>query len=252
MFVKGLALTALVASTPIALVVTQDPKPATVKADSSASATAAEAAATAAAAAEARARQVTRDLDAMRRELDAARSEMKTLRAQIDQALDQLDRTYEVQRDRNCSPSRSRALMSHYLWLRDQGHATRAKAAVAKVVDQFEDDVHQLNRAAWQLMTDKETAGKFDEVALAFAERMEKHAAELDPRLLDTVAMAHFLNGQIDRAVALQAQAIQRGGNGDEFRRRLRTYQAAQVAIAKANAQPAAQPATMVAVSNDD
>ncbi len=74
---------------------------------------------------------------------------------------------------------------------------------------------------------------------------MEQRGSELDARHLDTVAMARFLAGQVDRAVDLQRQAIERGGDSDEFRRRLRTYRAAQTAIAKATAPaPGAVPAT--------
>ena len=239
MLLKGLVITALVASTPIAFVATQDPKPAPTRSEAAA---AARAAATAVQEQEQKAAQARQDLEGMRRELDAAPGEMQTMRQQLDQALDALDRTFEAQRDRNCSPSRSRALMSHYQWLRDQGHAQRAATVVAKVVEQVGDEPHRLNSAAWHLMTDEETAGKFDEVALALAARMETRGEDLDPRHLDTIAMARFLAGQVDRAVELQSQAIARGGNGDEFRRRLRTYQAAKAAVAKASVQP--QPAT--------
>ena len=239
MFLKGLVITTLVASTPLALFVPQDPQPAPKKVDTTAPTT------NDAAPAEARAKRSVNELDALRRELDAARSELQTVRHQLEGALDALDLTFEPQRDRNCSPSRSRALMSHYQWLRDQGHTERATTTVAKIVERLGDDANQLNSTAWHLMTDEESAGKFDQLALALAERMEQRADQLDARQLDTVAMARFLAGHVDRAVELQAQAIERGGNGDEFRRRLRTYRAAQVAIAKASTAPALVPGTV-------
>jgi hypothetical protein len=243
MLVKGLVFTAVVASTPLALVVTQDPR----SADRPAAAVRADDTQRLLQEARRQAEQDAAALAAARRELAAAREELAHIRQQLDDSLDALDLTFAPQRDRNCSPSRSRALMSHYQWLRDHDHAQRAAGVLAKVVDQIGDDPRRLNSVAWSLMTDEETTGKFDEVALAFAERIEQSGEELDPRLLDTVALARFLNGQVERAVALQKQAIERGGRGDDYRRRLRTYEAAQVALAKAAAVPAAQPATFVA-----
>jgi hypothetical protein len=137
--------------------------------------------------------------------------------------------------------------MSHYQWLREEGHTQRAATTVAKVAEQIGDDPSRLNNAAWHLMNDQETTGKFDELALALVLRMEQRHDELEPRHFDTVAMAHFLAGHLEHAVACQTEAIARGGNADEYRRRLRTYQAAQAAVAKASAVPAALPSTMVA-----
>ena len=38
---------------------------------------------------------------------------------------------------------------------------------------------------------------------------------------LDTVALAKFLNGHVDEAIALQRRAIRNGGKSDDYRRRL-------------------------------
>lgn len=244
MFVKTLVFAAVVASTPLALVPTQDPRPAPTATDAVRNLE------QRLQDAERQAQQRAAALTAAQQELGAARQELAVLRQQLEDSLDALERNYEPQRDRNCSPSRSRALMSHYQWLRDNGHGPRAANVLAKVVDQIGDDPRRLNSAAWSLMTDDETSGKFDEVALAIAERIEQ-SGDLEPRLLDTVALAHFLNGQVDRAVVMQQQAIERGGRGDDFRRRLRTYQAAQVALAKAASVPATQPTTFVAANDE-
>ncbi len=235
MLLKGLVVTGLLASTPFAFAVTQDPKPRPAG-------TSAESAVQAA---QDQARRAEQDLAGMRRELDAARAELARMRDQLERALDQVDRQFEPQRDRNCSPSRSRALMSHWQWLRDEGHEKRADAVVARLVDDVGDDAHRLNNLAWHLMNDEETSGKYDSLALALAVRLQKQGDDLDPRFLDTIAMAKFLAGQVDSAVELQAKAIERGGRGDEFRRRLRTYRAAQDALAKA-ATPAAPKAAPV------
>lgn len=239
MLVKGLVFTALVASTPIALVATQEPKAAS------------RAEASALQRLEAAQQQAAADLARARQELAGAQQELAKLRQQLDRALAALDATFEPQRERNCSPSRSRALMSHYQWLRDEGHAERAAGTLAKVVDQVGNDQHQRNSTAWDLMTDKQTVGKFDDVALAIAQRMEQSGAR-EHHHLDTMALAHFLSGQVERAIELEQQAIAAGGNGDEYRRRLRTYEAAREAVAKSQRLAEATGPTLVAASNDD
>ncbi|MBL9077484.1 MAG: hypothetical protein JNL08_08275 [Planctomycetes bacterium] len=240
MLVKGVVFATLLATTPFAVLGVQEPKPAPDARPAQELQDARQ--------------QLERDaraLAAARAELDAARAELQTVRRQLDEALDALDGTFRQQRDRDCSPSRSRALMSHYQWLEGHGHADRAAATLAQVVDQLGDDPRRLNSAAWSLMTDDETAGKYDKLALAIADRLEQLGDDLEPRLLDTVALARFLNGQVDRAVALQRRAIEQGARGEEFRRRLRTYEAAQTALARAATTPVAQPAVLVA-QNDE
>ena len=250
MLVKGIVLTALVASTPLAFVATQDPHPAPAGSETTAAGELAKAKAEVQRL-ESLTRKNAADLAGARRELEAARTDLDQLRRQLEQALDALDGHYEPQRDRNCSPSRSRALLTHYQWLRGNGHPQRAAKTLTKVVEQTGDDMNQLNRAAWELMTGKETAGKFDEVALAYVARMQASGNTLDGRQLDTAALAHFLNGQIDQAVTLQQQAIEHGGRDEDFRRRLRTYEAAQAALVKAAAE-ARLPATTLVAGGDD
>ena len=245
MLVKGFVLTALVASTPLAFVATQDPRPAPASHETTASELANAKADVQRL--EALTRKNAADLAGARRELEAARTDLDQLRKQLEQALDALDRHYEPQCERNCSPSRSRALLTHYQWLRSNGHAQRAATTLAKVVEQTGDDMNQLNRTAWELMTGKETAGKFDEAALAYVQRMQASGNTLDARQLDTAAFAHFLNGKIDQAVTLQQQAIEQGGRDDDYRRRLRTYEAAQAAMVKAAAEAKMPVTTMVA-----
>lgn len=256
MILKGIVFTALLASTPIAIVATQDPKNAADGAvKSSAKATTTTAAANAALEAaraesrqwQERAERSAADLAGARRELAGAQKDLQKLGAQLEHALDQLDTTFAPQRDRNCSPTRSRALMSHYQWLRQNGHEQRANATIDRVAEAVGNDPNRINSEAWDLMNDKDTAGKFDEVALALVQRIEA-AGKLDNhRLLDTAALAHFLNGEVAQAVALEAQAIERGGRDDEFRRRLRTYQAALDAVAKASAAVAPTAETLIA-----
>lgn len=242
MIIKGIALTALVASTPLAMFATQEP-----------------AAGVATPARQGERSELLRakaDLVRARAELQAARGDLNKLRSQLDAALDRLDVHVAPEHDRDCSPSRNRMLMSHYQWLRQQGHRQRADGTAEKIVARVGDDPGRLNSAAWDLMTDKETAGKFDELALAMTRRMpladDNARRRMHPNYLDTAALAHFLNGEVEQAIQLQQQAIARGGNGDDYRRRLRTYEAARVALQRAAREltPAAE--TMVASNGED
>lgn len=256
MIVKGIALTALVASTPLALFATQDPLRAEAKQalQQEAEKNNAE---TRRLAAELKRQKL--DVQRARNELRAAQKDLVTLRSQLNAALDRLDGTFAPQRERNCAPSRSRMLMSHYQWMRDQGHKQRADGVLAKVVKQVGDDAGRLNSTAWGLMTNKDTAGKFDDVALALTKRMaevtatdKRRRGRVDYNHLDTAALANFLNGKVETAIKLQSEAIAKGGRSDDFRRRLRTYQAAQLALTKASKGVALPAATMVASANED
>ena len=81
---------------------------------------------------------------------------------------------------------------------------------------------------------------------------MEKRKSRMHYNHLDTAALAYFLNGKIEQAVSLQKQAISKGGRNDDFRRRLRTYEAAQLTVAKAQQGMALPAATMVATANEE
>lgn len=241
MLLKGLVVTALVASAPIAVVATQDPPPAKAPtAPAAAGKSAPDCCAAPSKQDAATARAEAEALQKARAELQQAQRELQQLRQKLEGALDQLDRQFEPQRDRDCSPSRGRALMSHYQWLRDQGHEQRAGGALAKVVEQVGDDKSRLRHTAQELMTERETAGRFDDVALALVQRMEANGGLQQHHQFETAALAYFLNGKVGEAVARQQQAIARGDRGDDARMRLRTYEAALAAVAKAQGQPPA------------
>ncbi|MFN3243699.1 MAG: hypothetical protein ACE37K_19490 [Planctomycetota bacterium] len=251
MIVKGIALTALVATTPLALFVSQDPakqdpKPAVQRQEKPQPRTG-------------ELRRAESNVKRARAELKNAQRDLARLRDQLNAALDRLDQHVTPQRESNCAPSRNRTLMSHYQWLRDQGHQQRAQGTLASVVKRVGDDPGRLNSVAWDLMTDKATAGKFDEMALAMTERMEALVAKSSRRrgqshynYLDTAALANFLNGNVEKAITLQRTAIERGGRSDDFRRRLRTYEAAQSALVKATQAKPLPAATMVATNQEE
>lgn len=143
-----------------------------------------------------------------------------------------------VPRHNSCRPDR-RPISKHYQWMRENGHDKRAEEALAIYVKQVGDKNSNLNSAAWNLMTDKETAGQYDDLALGLANRMEQKG-RLDHRQTDTVALAKFLNGYIDEAIELQKKAVQQC-NDDDYRRRLRTYEVAKKASQR-TAEPVAEP----------
>lgn len=251
MLSKGLVVTVLAASTSLAFVGPQEPKPTVAPVAPAATARPAEQPQQQSQQQQQPSQQERQALQRARAELQQAQLELRQLRQQLDGALDQLDRQLEPQRERNCAPSRGRQLMSHYQWLREQGHAQRAAGALAKVVEQVGDDPHRLQHTAQELMTEKETAGRFDELALALVQRLEQRGDAQHPQQLDTMALAHFLNGGIQRAIVLQRQAIERGGRGDEYRLRLRTYEAAQAALAKVQGDAVAAEPKLVAGGDD-
>lgn len=240
---------AVLASTPLCLMNPQEPQPAAAPTTSSAPAATRKAD-----------EQMARDIVRMQRELAAAKKDVEDMRRQLGEVLDTLEQGYTV-RDRNqsgnCSPNRNRSLMSHYQWLDRNHHAERAAKMLATIVEQVGDNASRINGVAWELMTDKETAGQYDRIALALADRMEAAgAANLPHQYLDTIALARFLNGQVERAIEVERAAIERGGNSDDYRRRLRTYEVARDAIAAARTgeatTPAAGNAMAVASANDD
>lgn len=197
--------------------------------------------------------EAARESDALQRlqhELAAARKDLKDAQRQVDELLDLAEKglvVNESNHDQSCQPSRHRALLSHFQWLKTNHHDDRAARTLATLVERVGNRPQRLCEMARELMSDKETAGQFDAVALALVQRAEQERPELEriePRWLRTMALAHFLNHEVDRAVALQQAAIERSPNEDEYRVQLRTYQAAQQAVALAARRPAVEETT--------
>ena len=162
---------------------------------------------------------------ALRAQLAQARQELRAARAELEECLDLLEQNVMPPRHRDCTPSRGK--LTYYQWLDRRGHGERAGRALDRIVEESGREPGRLDDVARELMTDKETAGKFDRVALALVQRMLE-GGRRPQRHLDTAALAFFLNGEVDRAVALQREAVAKAKNDDEYRRRLLTYEAAQ------------------------
>ncbi len=173
--------------------------------------------------------EVTRLREALQRERERADEALRELR----EALDMLLR--EDRHERNCTPSRD--LLTQHEWLHERGHDDHAAVAFERLVEQYDDDHSRLNRLAWHLMSDDETCGHFDATALKLAQRIEGDPEDMSHRVLDTLALAYFLNGHLERAVPLQQAAVEKHGS-DEYRRRLRTYEAAVAALPRVDEQP--------------
>ncbi len=153
---------------------------------------------------------------------------IEELNTQLKECLDLLEKSATVTtRRRSCTPSRARSLLTYYQWMQERGHEQRAARILKHVVKETGDRTSKLNELAWRLMTEKSSTGKFDRAALALVERMQKKG-RLRHNQLDTVALAMFLNGRVDDAVKLQQQAV-KVNNNDQYRRRLRVYQAAKL-----------------------
>lgn len=246
MLIKSLVLGAALVSTPLCFLDQQDPAPASrERAAPAASARKVDEAG--------QLRTLQQQIAAARKELEGARRDLTDMRRQVNELLDIAEAGFAMNERRNhsqsCSPQPSRSLLTHYQWLEQNRHEARAEKALATVVERAGSDPRRLCDMARELMTDKETAGQFDRVALALAQRVGNKVS--DPRQLDTVALAHFLNGGIAEAIATQQAAIERGGKSDDYRRRLRTYEAALAAVAAAQ-QAGPAPRATIAANDDD
>lgn len=230
MVLKSLVLGTLLVSTPVCVFAPQDPPTAPQKQPA--------------------VNEALRESDVLQQlqhELAAARKDLKDAQRQVDELLDLAEKgivATDSRHDQSCQPSRHRALLSHFQWLQKNHHDERAERALAVLVERVGNRPQRLCEMARDLMSDKETAGQFDSVALALVQRAEQERPELErlePRWLRTMALAHFLNHEVERAVALQEAAIERSPNEDEYRVQLRTYQAAQQAVALAAKRPAVE-----------
>ncbi len=88
----------------------------------------------------------------------------------------------------------------------------------------------EYNNFAWWLLTEEDAKGKFAELALAAAERMHAEDGN-NMNYIDTLALARFENGFVDKAIELQAQAVKLCRNAasrKSFTERLERYKAAK------------------------
>ena len=109
-----------------------------------------------------------------------------------------------------------------------------AAAALAKDYRAKSVSSNSLNNDAWYLMTQVETLGRFDTLALAQCEEMQQEEGDaLDFVSADTVALAMFCSGRIARAIELQAGAVKAFPNDLAYEGRLLRYRATAKLLAR-------------------
>ena len=109
-----------------------------------------------------------------------------------------------------------------------------AAAALAKDYRAKSVSSNSLNNDAWYLMTQVETLGRFDTLALAQCEEMQQEEGDaLDFVSADTVALAMFCSGRIARAIELQAGAVKAIPNDLAYEGRLLRYRATAKLLAR-------------------
>ena len=102
-------------------------------------------------------------------------------------------------------------------------------AAARKLLDAYVEEAAAItiNNDCWYIMTELATMGRYDAFAAGLAERMLEQRDRMDYFEFDTAALAMFLAGRVDEAVALQETAIEKGGKGNpEYTERLQRYKA--------------------------
>ena len=86
---------------------------------------------------------------------------------------------------------------------------------------------NSLNNDAWYAMTRLDTMGRFDTLALAQCDEIQRlEGGALDFVSVDTVALAMFVNGRVARAVELQTGAVKAFPNDAAYEARLLRYRA--------------------------
>lgn len=114
--------------------------------------------------------------------------------------------------------------------------------AAAQTMLRYRTDVGEgrdLNNDAWYLMVRPDTMGRFDTLALAQCdELMRQMGAGISHGNQDTVALAKFLNGLVDEAIELQADASRASGDQPPYVARLLRFKNAKARAKAAAAAP--------------
>lgn len=95
----------------------------------------------------------------------------------------------------------------HVLWTCRQDQAA-ARAVGLYYIDKVT-EAPSLNNFSWMLLTEEDTAGKFNDLALASAEKCHQLSGGKNWMFLDTLALAKFENGRIEEAVEFEGKAIE-------------------------------------------
>lgn len=170
--------------------------------------------------------RMQQEIDELTDTIELLEARLEETRRQIEESLDMLEASTEPRRDRNCTPNRNSLV--YFQWFDQNGHTPRADRMIAKWIDRYGKRKSRLIESAWSLMTERSTIGKFDRAALRLAEHAIKGDDDPEHRALDVLALAKFLDGQVDAAIELEQQAVAADDDRSDYRRRLRMYEAAR------------------------
>lgn len=136
----------------------------------------------------------------------------------------------------------------HRKWVYATRHKILKRCGDDKAAEQLMDAYRAknlgsgLNNDAWYTIVQPPTMGRFDTLALAQCEEMQR-VEQLDYGSLDTVALAHFVNGKVVEAIEMQTKAAQQSQNDPVYVARLRRYKETQAAMAARAAKTKAKDA---------
>lgn len=87
-----------------------------------------------------------------------------------------------------------------------------------------------LNEYAWEMLTNDDYRGKFDGLALAAAEKANKLTGGNEADIIDTLARATFVLGNVQEAISLQKQAVDRADEDERgiYEETLEEYEEAE------------------------
>jgi thiol-disulfide isomerase/thioredoxin len=111
--------------------------------------------------------------------------------------------------------------------LLQKGDTKKAYATANEAIENFNDSAPALNRIAWTIIDpDGGVKDKDLNVALKAAERAAELTKQKDAAILDTLALAHFLKGNTDKAVEIQTKAVDlaEGPMKEEIEGRLKEF----------------------------
>jgi thiol-disulfide isomerase/thioredoxin len=118
--------------------------------------------------------------------------------------------------------------------LLEAGNVAKAADYGRRLTDEvFKDDAEELNDLAWsvvdpKVVDDKKPDPKVVRVALAAATRAVALTQSKDASLLDTLANAHFVNGDVNKAIEMQAKALKLKPGDDELLEHMDTFKKAK------------------------
>lgn len=91
----------------------------------------------------------------------------------------------------------------------DPQHAEAARALIERVEAAIREDAMALNNLAWELLTEKQYGGRFNEAALRWAQLANEQTNFSNWMFVDTLAWAKFRAGDVAEAIRLEKKAIE-------------------------------------------